>query len=167
MSRVSLSVITHGPDETRALGERIGRLLQRGTVVALSGELGAGKTTFTQGLARGLAVHAHVTSPTFTLVTEYPARAGMRLVHMDSYRLGDAPSEAASEAATFGIEEILDDADAVVVIEWAERLLHLLPSGTLFVTLAAADAADSDTRTVTLAADAPPALDVLVTMAAA
>ena len=118
---------TESPEQTRALGAQIGRLATPGLVIALSGDLGAGKTTFTQGLAHGLGVTTPVTSPTFTLVAEYDARAGMRLIHMDSYRLGDLPADAALEAETFGFEDLLDDPAAVLVIEWAERLAALLP----------------------------------------
>jgi len=119
--------------ETFALGQRLGALVEGGVVIALHGDLGAGKTTFTQGLARGMGVNVVVTSPTFTLVNEYTAPTGLTLVHVDSYRLGEAASESMLEAKTFGLEELLDDADTVAVIEWAERVAELLPADHLSV----------------------------------
>lgn len=111
-------------------------------IIALQGNLGAGKTTFTQGLASGLGVVAHVTSPTFTLVNEYETSIGYPLIHVDSYRLGDLSAESGEEdesialdAATFGLEEILDDGQAIVVIEWADRVVSLLDDDYLRVEL--------------------------------
>jgi tRNA threonylcarbamoyladenosine biosynthesis protein TsaE len=131
------------PEETHALGRRIGQHVLTGQVIALHGDLGAGKTSLTQGIAAGMGVTARVTSPTFTLVNEYTGRHGLRLIHIDTYRLGEAPVEAELEAATFGLEEILATAElddpllgAVVVIEWAERVAALLPPDHLEITLA-------------------------------
>jgi tRNA threonylcarbamoyladenosine biosynthesis protein TsaE len=131
-------------ETTHALGYAVGQTAYPGLIVALHGELGAGKTTLTQGVARGLAISAPVTSPTFTLVNEYASPAGWRLVHIDTYRLGDANTAAMLEAATFGMEEILEEALAldafgatptVVVIEWAERVAALLPADHLSMLL--------------------------------
>ena len=167
MTALSHVLRTESPEQTRALGAQIGRLATPGLVIALSGDLGAGKTTFTQGLARGLGITTPVTSPTFTLVAEYDARAGMRLIHMDSYRLGDLPADAALEAETFGFEDLLDDPAAVLVIEWAERLAALLPPETLYITLARPDDGDGDpdARTVLLTAAAAPAMDIVAALA--
>ena len=158
---------SRSPADTRALGAQIGRLATPGLVIALSGDLGAGKTTFTQGLAQGLGVTVTVTSPTFTLVAEYDARAGMRLIHMDSYRLGDLPADAALEAETFGFEELLDDPAAVLVIEWAERLAALLPPETLYISFARPDDGDGDpdARIIRLTAAAAPATDIVAALA--
>lgn len=169
MIRESLILRTHAPAQTRALGAAVGRLVTPGMVIALSGDLGAGKTTFTQGLAQGLGITAQVTSPTFTLVAEYDARDGMRLIHMDSYRLGDQPDNAMLEAETFGFEELLEDPAAVVVIEWAERLAALLPPGTLYITLLRAGESaealpDDEARTIRFAADAAPGRDILAAL---
>ena len=132
----SVTFVTHSVDETREFGARLGQYLAPGTVVALSGDLGAGKTSLTQGIALGLGIDARVTSPTFTLVNEYDAGNSTRLIHMDSYRLGDSEQMiAVSEAETFGVEEMLDDEDAVVVIEWAERLASVLPPDCLKITI--------------------------------
>jgi len=107
--------ISHSPVETESLGESWGRGAKHGQVIALSGELGAGKTQLVKGLARGLGVTARVHSPTFTLVNEY-AGGRLRLFHLDLYRL-----ESRGQILGAGLEEFLQP-DGVAVIEWAERL---------------------------------------------
>jgi tRNA threonylcarbamoyladenosine biosynthesis protein TsaE len=107
--------ISHSPAATESLGEAWGRAAQSGLVIALSGDLGAGKTQFVKGLARGLGVTARVHSPTFTLVNEYGG-GRLKLFHLDLYRL-----ETAAQILSAGIEEFLSP-DGVAVIEWAERL---------------------------------------------
>ncbi|GAX88797.1 tRNA (adenosine(37)-N6)-threonylcarbamoyltransferase complex ATPase subunit type 1 TsaE [Effusibacillus lacus] len=111
--------ITHSPDQTQSIAERLAALLEPGDILTLSGDLGAGKTTFTQGLAKGLAVEDPVNSPTFTLIREYEGR--IPLYHMDVYRLGDKAG-----AENLGIDEYLYG-DGVCVIEWAEYIASLLP----------------------------------------
>lgn len=107
--------VSHNPAETESLGEAWGRAAQRGWVIALSGELGAGKTQLVRGVARGLGVTARVHSPTFTLVNEY--RGGrLRLFHLDLYRL-----ETREQILSAGLEEFLPP-DGVAVIEWAEKI---------------------------------------------
>jgi len=110
--------ISHHPAETEALGERWGRAAAPGLVLALSGDLGAGKTQLVKGLARGLGVTARVHSPTFTLVNEYGG-GRLTLFHLDLYRL-----ETAAQLVSAGIEEFLSP-DGVAVVEWAERLSAL------------------------------------------
>jgi tRNA threonylcarbamoyladenosine biosynthesis protein TsaE len=106
--------MSHSPAETEILGEGWGRAAERGWVIGLSGELGAGKTQLVKGLARGLGIAARVHSPTFTLVNEY--RGGrLRLCHFDLYRL-----ETRGQIIGAGLEECLPP-DGVAVIEWAER----------------------------------------------
>jgi tRNA threonylcarbamoyladenosine biosynthesis protein TsaE len=107
--------ISHSPAETEALGEQWGRAAGTGLVLALSGDLGAGKTQLVKGLARGLGVTARVHSPTFTLVNEYTG-GRLRLFHLDLYRL-----ETPAQIQSAGVEEFLQP-DGVAVIEWAERL---------------------------------------------
>lgn len=107
--------ISRSPDETAAFAEQFGRLAARGLVVALSGELGAGKTQFVRGLARGLDVPGRVHSPTFTLVNEYGG-GRLKLFHLDLYRL-----ETAEQILSAGIADFLAP-DGVSVIEWAERI---------------------------------------------
>ena len=107
--------ISHSPADTEALGEKLGRVVERGRVIALSGDLGAGKTQFVRGLARGLGITGRVHSPTFTLVNEYGG-GRLKLFHLDLYRL-----ETAEQIRSAGIEEFLTP-EGVSVIEWAERL---------------------------------------------
>ncbi len=109
--------ISHSPADTEALGEKLGSAAQRGWVIALSGDLGAGKTQFVRGLARGLEIPARVHSPTFTLVNEYGG-GRLKLFHLDLYRL-----ETPQQILSAGIEEFLQP-DGVAVIEWAERLAN-------------------------------------------
>jgi tRNA threonylcarbamoyladenosine biosynthesis protein TsaE len=110
--------ISHGPAETESLGESFGRAAKYGLVIALSGELGAGKTQLVKGLARGLGITARVHSPTFTLVNEY-AGGRLRLFHLDLYRL-----ESSAQILAAGLEEFLQP-DGVAVVEWAERIYDL------------------------------------------
>src|ERR1017187_8776960 len=110
--------ISHSPAETEALGEKIGRAAERGHVIALSGDLGAGKTQFVKGLARGLEIPGRVHSPTFTLVNEYGG-GRLKLFHLDLYRL-----ETPEQILSAGIGEHLSP-DGVAVIEWAERIYDL------------------------------------------
>jgi tRNA threonylcarbamoyladenosine biosynthesis protein TsaE len=111
----SIQYLSHSPAETEALGEKFGRAAARGLVIALSGDLGAGKTQFVKGLARGLGISSRVHSPTFTLVNEYGG-GRLKLFHLDLYRL-----ETAEQIWSAGIEEFLAP-DGVAVVEWAERL---------------------------------------------
>jgi tRNA threonylcarbamoyladenosine biosynthesis protein TsaE len=110
------------------IASRLGRTLETGDVIALVGPLGAGKTTFVQGLAAGLGVPSerHVTSPTFALVNEHPGR--VPLVHVDFYRI-----RSAAELPELGIEEAYDR--AATAIEWADRFWDLLPSDALHVAI--------------------------------
>ena len=113
---------TFSAAESGRLGERLAQSLRGGDVIALSGELGSGKTTFTQGLARGLGIRAAVTSPTFVLVNRYPAPDGRILQHADCYRLANAPLE----MWDIGLTDLYEG-DDIVVIEWADRIPGLLP----------------------------------------
>lgn len=121
------------PDETRALGHRLGKLVQPGDVLALYGDLGTGKTALTQGLAQGLGIRERVVSPTFLLVNEYPSPRGFQLRHMDCYRLPEAT--AVAEVELLGYHEWLEAADSVLVIEWADRIDPLLPTNRLSIHL--------------------------------
>ncbi len=115
-----LKVVTRSVEETRALGEQLGRdVLRPGDVVVLSGELGSGKTALAQGVGRGLEVDGPVVSPTFTLVREYEGR--IRLCHVDIYRL-----ERVQEIHELGIEEHFDE--SITLIEWGEVAASALPS---------------------------------------
>jgi tRNA threonylcarbamoyladenosine biosynthesis protein TsaE len=108
-------IVTNSAEETFAFAKSIGERLTGGEVFLLKGDLGAGKTVFAKGLAAGLSiVPSEVTSPTFTLINSYDGR--LRLYHIDLYRLDAGLHD------ELGLNEILDDGRAVVVIEWAERL---------------------------------------------
>ncbi len=112
---------TKSPEETKALAQEIAQGLEPGEVILLEGDLGAGKTTFIQGLAEGLGVPEdyYVSSPTFALINEYPGR--ITLFHVDLYRLEP------KEVEDLGLEDLLDQ--GVIAIEWAERLPFSFPKG--------------------------------------
>lgn len=111
------TLISHSPEETFAIGEMWGREAQRGWVIGLSGDLGAGKTQLVKGIARGLGSGARVHSPTFALLNEYTG-GRERLFHLDLYRL-NSPADVMSA----GLEEYLSYPDGVSVVEWIERWL--------------------------------------------
>ena len=117
------TTISASADETIALGRTVAATLRRGDVLALCGDLGAGKTHFVKGLAAGLGATASVTSPTFTLIHEYPG-GRLPLYHFDFYRLDDE-----DEALKIGLDEYLDG-DGACVIEWADKFPALLPPHT-------------------------------------
>ena len=123
-----MKVVSRSALETQALGERLGGRLGGGDVVACIGPLGAGKTCFLQGLARGLGVMTGVTSPTFVLVNHYRGR--LPVYHVDAYRTGSL-----TELVDLGLEEMLNG-EGVTVVEWADKLLPLLPPRTVTVTIA-------------------------------
>ena len=132
--------ISHSPDETRRVGMRLGELLRAGDVVCLQGELGAGKTTFVQGLAQGWGTLDAVSSPTFILVNVYRRREGAeQLFHFDTYRLETPP-----EAEELDIDAML--LQGPLVIEWPERMESVLPSQRLWITL---EQVDDESRRMT------------------
>ena len=132
-----IEILTHSPAETKALGQKIGRQLKPGVVVALTGELGSGKTVLVQGLAAGLDVPAdyYITSPTFTLINEYPGR--YPFYHVDLYRI-----EKQSDLDDIGLLEILDG-NGITAIEWADRLHQEITAAHLDMRL---EIIDDDTR---------------------
>jgi tRNA threonylcarbamoyladenosine biosynthesis protein TsaE len=117
--------------ETRVLGEKLGRLLKGGEVIELVGDVGAGKTTFVKGLAKGLAVHETVQSPSFTISRVYDARDGLLLAHYDFYRLSDAGIMADELAET------TQDSTSITVIEWADIVEGVLPTKRLRINFTA------------------------------
>jgi tRNA threonylcarbamoyladenosine biosynthesis protein TsaE len=110
----SRELVTRSPDETEAAAARLARHVGRGDLLLLSGEMGAGKTTFVRGLARGMGIEDDVLSPTFQLVRVY--LGSVQLAHADLYRLTDA-----SGLADLGLDELLDQ--GAVVVEWGDRLV--------------------------------------------
>ena len=125
------TLVSANPARTRAIGRALGRRTEAGSVLALSGELGAGKTQLAKGVAEGLRVIGVVNSPTFVLMNEHPGR--LRLYHIDAYRLED-PEEAWAAG-------LLDErqADGVTVIEWADRLAGWLPADRIEIHLVAGE----------------------------
>lgn len=178
MSEWTLSLTVDGPERTQALAERLGARLRAGDLLVLTGELGAGKTTFTQGLGRGLGVRPGIISPTFVLVRRHPnvpdgpRPGGPDLVHVDAYRLGSA-----AEVDDIDLEDTVDT--AVTVVEWGTGKVEHLADSRLEIVLeravgaaapvpGAADGAeddDAEPRRITLTgigprwADGPPPLD--------
>jgi tRNA threonylcarbamoyladenosine biosynthesis protein TsaE len=124
---VTLTARTSSVDETQALAAELAALAEPGDLVVLAGDLGAGKTAFTQGFGRGLGVTEPITSPTFTLVQQYDGR--LRVHHVDVYRLDQL-----AEVADLGLAELLDDG-GVVLIEWGDAILPVLPNDYLEVRL--------------------------------
>lgn len=122
--------LSRSADETRAIGRQLAPALRVGDVLFLHGDLGAGKTTFAQGIAAGLGIVGPVQSPTFTLVNEYDGP--VRLYHLDLYRLSGA-----DDIAGLGYEEYLEPSDGITVVEWPERAGSMLPETYLLVTLVA------------------------------
>ena len=120
--------LSHSPEETRSLGIRLGALLQPGDVLCLQGDLGAGKTTLTQGLAQGWGTLDAVSSPTFIIVNVYRRADGGQLYHLDTYRLDSGP-----EAEELDIDAML--MRGPLVIEWPERVQNVLPDERLWITL--------------------------------
>ena len=133
------------PADTRAIGEALAPLLRPRDAVALTGELGAGKTTFVQGVARGLDVEDRVVSPTFTLIKEYTGR--LDVAHVDVYRL-----DRVQDVVDLGLEE-LGTGEDVLLVEWGDAVEGLLPPERLRVELAAEDPSGaSDVRRLEISA---------------
>ncbi len=124
----SLDFLSHSPEQTRRLGVRLGELLKAGDLVCLQGDLGSGKTTLAQGIARGWGCLDPVTSPTFVLVNEYRRADDTRLYHFDAFRLGGEV-----EAAQLGLQDLFEDGP--VLIEWPDRVGGMLPDARLWVRL--------------------------------
>jgi tRNA threonylcarbamoyladenosine biosynthesis protein TsaE len=138
------SFVAASPDATAAAGERLGARLGPGDVVALTGELGAGKTCFVQGIVRGLGVTSGATSPTFVLVNEYRGRLPVH--HVDAYR-----TQSLTELLDIGFEDLLDG-EGVTLIEWADRCEALLPARTVRVHI---EGVGDEPRRITVTEPAP------------
>jgi tRNA threonylcarbamoyladenosine biosynthesis protein TsaE len=131
------TITTGSPDATRAIAAALGPLLERGDVVSLVGDLGAGKTAFAQGLAHGLGVAGPVTSPTFTIVQEYVGR--LPVAHVDVYRL-----DTIQDLYDLGFDELVDDG-RVTIVEWGDLIVQALPPDHLVVRI---DPGTADTERV-------------------
>ncbi len=124
-----MEIFINSLQETIELGTRLGSILLPGTVITLSGDLGAGKTTFTKGIGEGLGVKKIINSPTFTIVKQYVGRTG--LSHFDAYRLEDGDYD-------LGFEEIFESGD-VCVVEWAQFIEDILPIERINITIKKVD----------------------------
>ena len=136
-----MQIQTHSPEETEAVGRKLAAQLQPGDVLAYYGDLGAGKTAFTRGLAAGLGVTEPVTSPTYTIVNEYLS-GRLPLFHFDMYRLGSA-----DELFDIGWEDYLARG-GICAVEWSENVEEAL-TGALRITITK-DSADETVRTMTI-----------------
>ena len=123
-----IKITTHSPEETIRAGEKLGSLLGPGDMIAYKGGLGAGKTTFTRGLAIGLGLGDNVTSPTFALVNEYRGDK-MNLYHFDMYRIENGDDLESTGFYDYPFEE------NAAVIEWSENIVDFLPDSTIYVTI--------------------------------
>lgn len=141
-----LTIRSHSSEETKSLGGLLAPLLVPGDVLVMSGDLGAGKTTFVQGLAKGLGIVERVTSPTFVLMKEYQG-GRFPLMHLDVYRL-----EKVQEVIDLGIDEYLDPS-YVVVVEWGDKVEPLLPQDHLTIELVHEG---GDARSITLTGKGSP-----------
>ncbi len=132
MDFAHMKIATNGPEETQALGRRLGEVMEGGELVLMEGDLGAGKTCMTQGIAWGLGVNEHARSPTFVLVSEYEGRH--TLFHADLYRVDDP-----LEAEDLGLDETYGNG-GVCVVEWAEKADSIFPDDHLRVIFSVAGA---------------------------
>ncbi len=137
------NITTLSPEETIAFAEKIGKLLRGGDIVAYRGGLGAGKTTFTRGLAVGMGLPDEVSSPTFARVNEYRGKE-LTLYHFDMYRILNAES-----LETTGVYDYISE-DAVIVCEWSENIADCLPENVITVTL---EAVGENVRKITVEGD--------------
>lgn len=153
MTAISQSIstgefISHKAQETFAIGERVGQQLSGGEIILLSGPLGAGKTVLVKGIAHGLGLDAEdVTSPSFTLVNPHQGR--LLLYHIDLYRL----DEGAAAAHAVDLDEILTDENAVVIIEWSERMGNYPLPANVWRVVISGDG--DDARTISISAADP------------
>ena len=120
-------IIANNLQDTDEIGKIIGENLLSGTVICLEGDLGAGKTTLTQSIARGLSIDEYVTSPTFTIIKEYSGR--LNLYHMDAYRL-----DSEEDMYDLGYDEYINS-DGVCIIEWASKIKNLIPKSAINITI--------------------------------
>ena len=139
----AITVTTRSVEETQQLAALLARAIPRPALLALTGRLGAGKTHFIKGLGPPLGIDpTQICSPTFVLITEHGPEDGPRLVHIDAYRLNSP-----DELDAVGFTELLDLPDAIIAVEWAEKIATILPADRLDITI---DINDNHSRTFTL-----------------
>jgi tRNA threonylcarbamoyladenosine biosynthesis protein TsaE len=125
---------THSEEDTEEVASCLAAYIPFGSAVALQGNLGAGKTVFARGFIRGFGIDDVVSSPTFTLIKEYLAEDEQWIYHLDLYRITDIES-----ALVFGIDEYINDDNAIALIEWAERIDEILPENTIHIKINSVD----------------------------
>ena len=135
-------ITTHSFEETENVGFKLASELKLGSTVLLLVTLGAGKTVFSRGFARGIGITEQVSSPTYTIVQEYDIPSGGRLYHLDLYRISGVES-----ALAFGVDEFIDDPEAIRLIEWPMRIEGILPSDCIKVAI---EHVDDTTREITI-----------------
>lgn len=125
-----LDIISHSPEQTRRYGMRLGKLLQAGDIICLSGDMGAGKTVFSSGIGQGWGSKNKVTSPTYNLVHQHKRdQDKVILYHLDCYRM-----QSIDEIDTIGFDDMIET-NGIIVVEWAERIEDALPNNHLWVDL--------------------------------
>lgn len=137
-----IKIISKNAEQTYGIGERLGKLLQKGDIICLTGDLGAGKTAFTKGIGTGLEVKEFITSPTYTIINEYEGR--LPLYHFDVYRL-----EGPEEMYELGYEEYFFG-DGATVVEWADIVRDIIPQERLWITIIRGK--EEDTREIIMEA---------------
>ncbi len=137
-----LVLYTNSSDQTIELGKKIGLHLQKGDIIALQGTLAAGKTTITKGIALSLGIDEPITSPTFTLISEY--EGSMPLYHLDVYRLDGVDS-----FIDLGTDDLLYG-DGVSIIEWSEKIMSELPHDVMIIKLEVPNEKESEKRIITI-----------------
>lgn len=137
-----MKVITRSPEDTIAFAKKIGSLLRKGDIIAYKGGLGAGKTTFTRGIAVGLGLKDEVTSPTFAIVNEY--RGKINLYHFDMYRIMNSDELEATGFYDYPLDK------SVFVVEWSENIQDILPLETIYINI---ERLDDEIREITVEGD--------------
>ena len=143
-------LVTKSEKETEAFASSLAEKTEIGSIIALHGNLGAGKTVFSRGFARGLKITEPISSPTFTIIQEYPLENKKWLFHLDLYRIQDSDA-----ALAFGLDEYLEDPASIMLIEWSERIPELLPRKTQHVYIIHKD---ETTREIRISNDFDPSL---------
>lgn len=136
--------ITHSPEETIALAEKIGRCLRAGDCIAYYGDLGAGKTTFTRGIAKGMGLPDEVSSPTFAIVNEYHGKGSLSLYHFDMYRIIGSDELETTGFYDYPMEE------SVFAVEWSENIEDAFPDNAIRIEI---ERIDDDSRKITIEGD--------------
>lgn len=141
-TKIIKEIISNSEAETELFACALAQSLPRGSVVALNGDLGAGKTVFSRGFAHGLNITEPVSSPTYTIIQEYPCPDGGYFFHMDLYRISDVRA-----ALDFGIDEYLNDPESWCIIEWPDRIATIIPPHTINIKI---ETLDNDSRKITV-----------------